>query len=256
MRHKVWQSGSLALGLAAVAVAAVLVAPATAADEKKAEAKPQGAWVKLCKAMPFAKRGADGKPQLDKEGKPEHEDKTVCSTQHEAIDRGTGIPVVTAVIREVEGQPQKAFTVGLPLGMNIPTGLRIGFHKADEWEKLAKDGKYADPKSVKWTKLDYVYCLEVSCIAEMAATPEFIKQLESNAVMMVAAVHVESGPFALPVPLTGFSTAYKGKPADIQKYVAARQQMMVQIRDRQKAAIEAFKKTAQDKAAQDKTKKQ
>ncbi len=254
MRKQVLQCSALAFGTAAMAVATLIAAPAIAADEKKAA---DGAkWVKLCDAIPVIKRGADGTPVVDKEGKPQREDKQMCLTQHEAIDGRTGIPLVTAALREVEGQAKKTFLVGMPLGMNIPTGIRIAFHSAAEWEKISKDGKFADPKSVKWTKLDFVHCLETNCIAETEATPEIVKGLQANAVMTAAAVNFEGGPVALPVPLKGFSAANKGEPVDMKKYAAARQQMMAQIRERQKAALEAFKKTAQEKAAQDQTKKQ
>lgn len=252
MRNEVLKRGALAVGTAAMAAATLFAAPVFA-EEKKADGAK---WVKLCDAIPVIKRTADGKPEVGSDGKPVREDKQMCLTQHEAIDGRTGIPLVTAALREVEGQDKKTFLVGMPLGMNIPTGIRVAFHSASEWETIAKDGKFADPKSVKWTKLEFVHCLETNCIAETEATPEIVKSLEANAVMTAAAVNFEGGPVALPVPLKGFTAAKNGEPVDMKKYAAARQQMMAQIRERQKAAIEAFKKTAQEKAEQEKTKKQ
>lgn len=252
MTNMVWQSKSLGLGVALVALSAMIAGP-TVAQEKKADASAK--WVKLCDNINIPKRGKDGKPSVGKDGKPEFSAKKMCLTQHEAIDGRTGIPLVTAALREVDGQDKKTFLVGMPLGMNIPTGIRVAFHNATEWEKISKDGKFSDPKSVKWTKLNFIHCLETNCIAETPATPELIKGLEANAVMTAAAVNFEGGPVALPVPLTGFTAARKGKPVDMKKYAEARQQMMLKIRDRQQKAIAAFKNAAAQKQAEDEKKK-
>ncbi len=48
-------------------------------------------------------------------------------------------------------------------------------------------------------------------------------------------------PIALPVPLDGFGEALAGKPIDNAVYKEKRGQLMAQIRERQKAAIEKYK---------------
>ncbi|MEL7048102.1 MAG: invasion associated locus B family protein [Pseudomonadota bacterium] len=251
-----WESKAVALGAAMAVATGLMAAPALAQDKKKPAADAQAKWVKLCSDIPVIARGKDGKPIVGEDGKPKREGKTMCLTQHEAIDGRTGIPLVTAALREVDGEDKKTFLVGMPLGMNIPTGIRIAFHSKSEWDKISKDGKFADPKSVKWTKLSFVHCLETNCIAETQATPELVKSLEAGAVMTAAAVNFEGGPVALPVPLTGFKAAKDGKAIDMKQYAQARGQMMQKIRERQKAAIEAFKKTAAEKAKEDAAKKQ
>lgn len=238
---------------AALAVASLAMAGGAVAQDKKAAAGKAGAkWVKLCNDIGIVSRDKSGKPEVGEDGKPKRITKKMCLTQHEAIDGRTGIPLVTAALRTVEGQDTKTFLVGMPLGMNIPTGIRVAFHSQSEWEKISKDGKFANPKSVKWTKLRFVHCLETNCIAETKATPELIDQLKKSAVMTAAAVNFEGGPIALPVPLTGFTAALTGQPVDMKEYAVARSKMMLKIRERQKAAIEAFKKTAAEKAAAEK----
>ncbi|MEO1280216.1 MAG: invasion associated locus B family protein [Pseudomonadota bacterium] len=254
MTNVIWQTKAVAMG-AALAVASLMVTQPALAQDKKPAANANAKWVKLCSDIPVIARGKDGKPTVGEDGKPKREAKKMCLTQHEAIDGRTGIPLVTAALREVAGEDKKTFLVGMPLGMNIPTGIRIAFHSKSEWDKISKDGKFADPKSVKWTKLQFVHCLETNCIAETAATPELIKSLEAGAVMTAAAVNFEGGPVALPVPLTGFKAAKEGKALDMKQYAQARGQMMQKIRERQQEAIKAFKKTASDKAKADAEKK-
>ncbi|MEM1372129.1 MAG: invasion associated locus B family protein [Pseudomonadota bacterium] len=236
----------------AVTLLALGLGAGTVQAQDAAATKANAKWVKLCENVPVLARDDKGKAQVDAEGKPMSTPKRMCLTQHEAIDGRTGIPLVTAALRTVEGEDKKTFLVGMPLGMNIPTGIRVAFHSASEWEKISKDGKFANPDSVKWTKLSFVHCLETNCIAEGEATPELVKGLEANAVMTAAAVNFRGGPVALPVPLTGFTAANNGEPVDSKQYAQARQQMVAKIRERQRAAIAAFRKTAAEKAAAEK----
>ncbi len=58
---------------------------------------------------------------------------------------------------------------------------------------------------------------------------------------MIVAMNAAAQPIGFPVPLDGFTEAFGGKPIDNAEYKKARGQLMAQIRDRQKAAIEKFK---------------
>lgn len=246
MRKQVWQSRTLALAVAVTTAGSLLAAPAMAAEE----AGKHGGWIRLCEPMSIVQHSADGKVSVDKDGKPIRAEKKMCLTQQETIDGRTGIPVVSAALREIEGDSKKTILVGLPLGMFFPAGAQVAFHTAAEWEKLTKDSK-ADTKSIKWTKLEFIHCLETNCFAEAEATPDVVKSLEAGAMMTIAARSFNGRPVQLPVPLKGFTAARKGEPMELQKYVANRRQMLAQIRERQKkAAMEA------QAAEQQKTKKQ
>src|SRR5262245_28809296 len=74
--------------------AAPAAAPA-AKDAKAAPAGKQSAWVKLCEKSPLVKK--------DKDGKDVKEEKNICLTHHERLDGNSGMVLVSAAIRQVEG---------------------------------------------------------------------------------------------------------------------------------------------------------
>ena len=69
--------------------------PAAAPAAAAAAAAPKSAWVKLCEKAPIVKKGPDGKDVK--------EEKSLCLTHHERLDGNTGMVLVSAAIREVEG---------------------------------------------------------------------------------------------------------------------------------------------------------
>lgn len=203
------------LGLALAATIGMPI-PAAQAQDKAAKAdseKPQDAWVKLCEEAPSLK-------EKDKK-------LNVCLTHHERIDGNTGRVLVSAAIRHVEGQDKEALMVMVPLGMALPPGVMV---KVDENEPI---------------KLKYTLCHIGGCTAETEASKEILEQFKKGKKLIVAAVNVVGKPIGFPVPLTGFSKAYDGKPIDNEKYKEARHKLMEAIRKRQIAMM----KKAQEEAA-------
>ena len=96
------------LGFAALASALVVTGAVAQSAKKESKApnvgtqaaQPQSAWVKVCEAATFK---IDGK----------EEKKNVCLTHHERLDANTGMVLVSAAIREIEGQPKPALIVML-----------------------------------------------------------------------------------------------------------------------------------------------
>ncbi|MBN9025282.1 MAG: hypothetical protein J0H20_06645, partial [Rhizobiales bacterium] len=78
-------------------------APAAKKEQPAAQAgeKPQSAWVKLCEKAPIVLR--------DKEGKPTREQRNICLTHHERLDGNTGLVLVSAAFRQVEGEEKQLF---------------------------------------------------------------------------------------------------------------------------------------------------
>ena len=76
--------------------------------------RAQSAWVKLCE-----KATAVGK---DKDGKEEKKELNICLTHHERLDGNTGMVLVSAAVRQVDGQDKQHFMVMVPLGMLIAAG--------------------------------------------------------------------------------------------------------------------------------------
>src|SRR5438874_12682703 len=95
--------------------------PAAAPAQKGAPAAAaptaaQSAWVKLCeKATAVSK---------DKDGKEQKKDLNICLTHHERLDGNSGMVLVSAAVRQVEGQDKQHFMVMVPLGMLLQAGMR------------------------------------------------------------------------------------------------------------------------------------
>lgn len=209
-------------------------APAAAAPAAggQAEAGKQSAWVKLCEKAPLVKK--------DKDGKETKEDKEICLTHHERLDGNSGLVLVSAAIRHVEGNDKEHFMVMVPLGMAIPPGLKAAVYSKEQWEKAAKNEK-VDDKDLKPIDLKYSLCHPSGCTAEVEATKELVEQMKSGGGIMVLALNAAAQPIGFPVPLDGFSDAFAGKAVDNAKYKEARGQLMAQIRQRQQEAYEKFK---------------
>lgn len=190
-----------------------LAAAAEAADAKKDVAKAKdaeptnaqnSAWVKICEKAAF--KAIDGKD----------EPKKICLTHHERIDANTGVVLVSAAIREIEGQSQPSLMLMVPLGMALPVGVQA---KVDEDKDIAK--------------MPFTVCHQGGCAAEMAASLELIAKLKAGKQLMVATVNVSGTPLGFPVPLNGFGPAYDGAPMDSGKYAEARKKLMDIVRQRQ-----------------------
>lgn len=213
-------------------------APAAAAAGAAAP-EAQSAWVKLCEKAPIVSHDKDGKEVKD--------EKNICLTHHERLDGNTGMVLVSAAIRQIEGQDKQALMVMVPLGMMIPPGMRAGIYPKDLWEKLQKNEKVDDSK-LKGLALNYTLCHPAGCTAEMEATPDLINDMKAGGGLVVFAVNANGQPIAFPVPLTGFEKALAGPPIDNKKYGEARRALMQQIAQRQQHMIEEYKKQQEAEA--------
>jgi invasion protein IalB len=213
----------------AAAPAAKDGAPAAKAGEP---AQKQSAWVKLCEKSPLSKK--------DKDGKEVKEEKEICLTHHERLDGTSGMVLVSAAIRQIQGSDKQHLMVMVPLGMALPPGIRAAVYTKEQWEKAAKNEKI-DDKTLKPLDLKYALCHPSGCTAEMEATPELIESMKTGGGIMIIAMNAAAQPIGFPVPLEGFSEAFAGKPVDNEEYKKARGQLMAQIRQRQAEAYEKFK---------------
>lgn len=245
MANAVLRTGGKALvsAVAMLAVIAAASAGAQAADAKKAPAaaagaktaaaaKPQSAWVKLCEKAPVVTKGPDGKDVKS--------EKSLCLTHHERLDGNTGMVLVSAAIRTVEGSPKKSLMIMVPLGMAIPPGIRAAVYTKAQWAAASKGDKI-DEKQLKPIELRYALCHPAGCTAETEATPEILKEMSTGGGIMVLAMNAAAQPIGFPVPLDGYNEASAGPPVDNKKYAEARSQLMAQIRQRQQQQAEQWK---------------
>jgi invasion protein IalB len=202
----------------------------TTADKAKQAAAPaagakpgQSAWVKLCEKAALQHK--------DKDGKDVKEEKNVCLTHHERLDGNTGMVLVSAAIRQVEGNNKQQLMVMVPLGMAIQPGLRAAVYSKELWEKAQKNEK-VDEKLLKPVELKYSLCHPAGCTAEVEASKEIVESFKTGGGLMVLAMNAAAQPVAFPVPLEGFNTAHSGSPVDNKTYAQARGQLMQQIRQR------------------------
>jgi invasion protein IalB len=219
------------------APAAKKAEPATAAKGKE---EAQSAWVKLCEKAPLVSR--------DKDGKELKQEKNVCLTHHERLDGNTGMVLVSAAIRQVEGAEKSHLMIMVPLGMAIHPGLRATVYTKELWEQAQKNQKVEDSKAEP-IKLGYALCHPAGCTAEIEADKAIVDKLKVGGGIMILAVNAQGQVIAFPVPLNGFTQAYDGKPIDNQKYSEARKALMVQIGERQKQMMEDYKKQQEQQAA-------
>jgi invasion protein IalB len=242
MRHSI----SVAASVAALALtasfalaqqAAPKAPPAAAGKAAAPAAAPAGQevpmWVKLCEKAPFV-----GK---DKDGKDVNVDKAICLTHHERLDSMSGMVLVSAAIREIEGAEKKHLMVMLPLGMALPPGMQVGVYPKDMWDKIQKGEKVDDSKLAP-IKLLYTLCHSAGCTAETEATPELLKDVGGGAGLIVYAVNGNGAPVAFPVPLSGFKEAIGGKPADGPTYQAERRKTLETIAKNQQKMVEEYRK--------------
>jgi invasion protein IalB len=200
----------------------------------------QSAWVKLCeKANAVTK---------DKDGKDEKKEVSICLTHHERLDGNSGMVLVSAAVRQVDGQDKQHFMVMVPLGMLIQPGMRASIYPKDQWEQVQKNEKI-DENKLKGIKLGYTLCHPAGCTAEVEATAELINDLRTSGGLVVFAINAGGQPVGFPVPLVGFEQAFTGGPVDNKQYGEARRALMQQIAQRQHDLIEEQKKQQQQQAA-------
>ena len=223
----------------APAAAPAAKAPAAGAPAAKgaAAAGNKSAWVKLCEKAPFNTK--------DKDGKEVKNEKNICLTHHERLDGNTGMVLVSAAVRQVQGQDKQHFMVMVPLGMMIQAGMRATLYPKDAWEKVQKNEK-VDETKLKAVKLTYTLCHPAGCTAEMEATPELIGDLRTGGGLVVFAINATGAPVGFPVPLVGFEQSYSGPPVDNKQYGEARKALMQQIAARQQELYEQQKKQAEE----------
>lgn len=236
---------ALALGAAWMTLPAAAQQPAPApkktpaapaqkgAAPAAAAAAPQSAWVKLCEKANAVTKGKDGKE--------EKKEINICLTHHERLDGNTGMVLVSAAVRQVEGQDKQHFMVMVPLGMLIQPGMRASIYPKDLWEQAQKNEK-VDETKLKGLKFGFTLCHPAGCTAEVEAPPELLTDLKTAGGLVIFAINAGGQPVGFPVPLVGFEQAYAGPPVDNAQYGQARQQLMQQIAQRQHEMAEEYKK--------------
>jgi invasion protein IalB len=197
--------GGLALGLGVIPVSAQQAQsaepPRTAAAQGAAanQAAVLMDWVKLCQ------KGT------------ETQNKELCLINYEAIDANSGVTIVGASVRKIDGDVKERLTVTLPQTalLALPSGVRVN---VDEGKPVF---------------LAYTYCYIWTCEAQAELTTELLSELRKGKQLMVAFVNLQGQASGLPVNLTGFTKAYDGPSVDATKYQEGRAKVIDAMRQRQ-----------------------
>jgi len=174
-------------------------------------------WVKLCENVTIA--GAN---------------KALCVTTHERLDGSTGMILVSAALREIEGDGSPTLMAMVPEGVRLPPGLRVLIYSREEWEKLQRSEN--DESRATGIKLTYTLCRAGGCAAEAKATPALISVLKGGGGLRVSATNAANEEVSYLVPLVGFTEAYEGPPVDNEKYMRIRGALLQQIKELKRAA--------------------
>jgi invasion protein IalB len=179
-----------AAGAPAAAGAATAAAPAGATED---------AWVKLC---------------MKNE---QTQSKEICLVNHEGLEPNTGMVLIAAAVRKVEGEEKQQLLIRVPTAyaLVIPPGVEV---KIDDQQPM---------------KLQYAICFPTSCQVQLELTKELMDSMRKGKQMVVAAMNIQQKTMGFPVPLTGFAKAYDGPPVDSKKYEESRRQLMEMFRKRQ-----------------------
>lgn len=193
-------------------------------------------WVKLCEKAPLVTK--------DKDGKDTRAEKSICLTHHERLDGNTGMVLVSAAVRQIEGLDKSHLMLMVPLGMAVQPGLRATVYDKELWAKAQRNEKVDDAK-LSPIKLNFSLCHPAGCTAELEATKEITDQLRGGAGLMVFAINANGQVIAFPVPLSGFATAIDGPPTDNKAYTEERRRLMQELAKRQQQQMEELKKQPQ-----------
>lgn len=181
---------------AAGAPAGAAGAPTAAAPAGNAS---EDAWVKLCMRNE------------------QTANKEICLVNHEGLEPNTGMVLIAAAVRKVEGEEKQQLLVRVPTAyaLVMPPGVQL---KIDEEQPI---------------QLQYAICFPTSCQVQLELTKELMDSMRKGKQMVVAAMNIQQKTMGFPVPLTGFAKAYDGAPVDSAKYEESRRQLMEVFRKRQ-----------------------
>ena len=188
---------------------ALLIAT-SAHPQKRAGGSQPTTWIKLCETANAVTKGIDGKD--------EKKQVNICLTHHERLD-DSGMVLMSAAVRQIEGQDKKHFMVMVPLGMQIKPGMQVNIDPKDLWEAASPEQRRFEERDdgrLMSLKLAYTLCHAAGCVAEMEATQGILSSLETSGGFMVRTTNEVGASADFSVSLEGFAQAFEGPPSSPQ----------------------------------------
>jgi invasion protein IalB len=128
---------------------------------------------------------------------PEQGAKQICQTGKDGRLE-SGMPVVAAILMEMEGEGKKVLQIMLPPGVYLPKGTRIVIDR-DE------------PSAILGT---FLTCANGGCIAHLETNADIIQKLKKGQNLYVQAYNMAQSVMTLALPLNDFAKAYDGPATD------------------------------------------
>ncbi|MFN3351706.1 invasion associated locus B family protein [Pseudorhodoplanes sp.] len=179
--------------------AAPTQAPAAGAQQQEPAMPPliYSNWTKICGKGP--EQGAKQICQTGKDGRLE-----------------SGMPIVAAILMEMEGESKKVLQVMLPPGIYLPKGTRVVIDR-DE------------PSAIIGT---FLTCANGGCIAHLEANADIVQKLKKGQNLYVQAYNMAQNVMTLALPLSDFAKAYDGPPTDPKELEAKNQKLQDELQRR------------------------
>lgn len=151
-------------------------------------------WVKVC---PTSQR-----PQID----------DVCFTI--AIGRlEAGAPAFSAALIEPKNVATKILRITVPLGVQLPTGIRLAFDK--------------NPALT----VPYIICENSGCVADYKSDASLIMQLEKSQRLFIEFMRRDGQVLNYVLPLVAFAGAYVSQPIDSAAFNAQQKKMQDDLQE-------------------------
>jgi invasion protein IalB len=186
-------------------------------------------WVKLCETPATAAKDFFGRAGVV--------GVKTCLTYHERLDPTNGALVVAVGLRQA-GQRQ-TLTIMVPKPVQQVPSARIYIYPSGLWERVLRREKIdkSEVGRVGSVNLKYAFCHAEACTAEAAANPELVKDLKSNAGLVLFVMR-DRRPIAFALALGGFREVNEGPPTDSAAFYKAREELLRKIRERLKPRVQ------------------
>jgi len=109
-----------------------------------------------------------------------------------------GIPLVAAVLIEIEGEPKRVLQVTVPVGVMLSRGTRV---MVDDDESSA-------------VVAQFLVCTNSGCLAQLEPDLNTIAKMKKGKNLYIQAFSMQQSVMTLSVPLSEFAQAYDGPAAD------------------------------------------
>jgi invasion protein IalB len=146
---------------------------------------------------------------------PEQGSKQICQTGKDGRLE-SGMPVVAAILMEMEGEGKKVLQIMLPPGVYLPKGTRVVVDR-DE------------PSAIIGT---FLTCANGGCIAHLEVTGDLVQKLKKGQNLYVQAYNMAQSVMTLALPLGDFAKAYDGPPTDPKQLEEKNKQLQDELQKR------------------------